>query len=300
MSATLLVLAAGMGSRFGGIKQIEPVGAGGEAIIDFSVFDAARAGFTRVVFVVRRDIEADFRKFLHGRFTGIETDIVLQEMNDLPAGFTLPASRKKPWGTGHAILCAREVVQEPFAVINADDFYGRDAYRVLYNHLAQRTEARAEYAMVGYRLDRTLSRNGSVSRGICRVDSSQNLISVEEHTKIQLEGTNIVSLQSDGSRIGLSPGDISSMNLFGFTPAVYDQLERLFIAFLNAHINEPTAEFYIPVAVNELVRAHDATVAVLRSEAEWFGMTYREDVPDVKERIRELQAAGQYPARLYE
>jgi len=300
MSATLLVLAAGMGSRFGGIKQIEPVGSGGEAIIDFSVFDAARAGFTRVVFVVRRDIEADFRKFLHGRFTGIETDIVLQEMNDLPAGFTLPASRKKPWGTGHAILCAREVVQEPFAVINADDFYGRDAYRVLYNHLAQRTEARAEYAMVGYRLDRTLSRNGSVSRGICRVDSSQNLISVEEHTKIQLEGTNIVSLQSDGSRIGLSPGDISSMNLFGFTPAVYDQLERLFIAFLNAHINEPTGEFYIPVAVNELVRAHDATVAVLRSEAEWFGMTYREDVPDVKERIRELQAAGQYPARLYE
>jgi len=300
MSATLLVLAAGMGSRFGGIKQIEPVGSGGEAIIDFSVFDAARAGFTRVVFVVRRDIEADFRKFLQGRFAGMQIDIVLQEMGDLPAGFTLPASRKKPWGTGHAILCARELVQEPFAVINADDFYGRDAYRVLYRHLAERTAAGAEYAMVGYRLDRTLSRNGTVSRGICRVDSSYNLVSVEEHTKIQLEGTEIVSLQSDGSRIGLSPGDISSMNLFGFTPAIYDQLEKLFTAFLTAHSDEPSAEFYIPVAVNELVRAHEATVAVLRSEAEWFGMTYREDLPEVKERIRELQAAGHYPARLYE
>jgi len=299
MGATLVVLAAGIGSRFGGVKQIQAVDDRGHAIIDYSVFDAKRAGFDRVVFVIRKEIEQDFVQFCRGRFTGMTASTVCQEISDLPEDYRAPADRKKPWGTGHAVLVTRDEVTQPFAVINADDFYGRDAYQVLYRFLSAQPQASSSYAIVGYVLERTLSENGTVSRGICATDDAGKLLTIREHTGICRENGGIVSRFPGGETIELTGKETVSMNLFGFTPNVFGQLAEQFKRFLADRGTDSAAEFYIPAAMNELIRTGAAQLTVLRSEAEWFGMTYREDIEGVVSRIRELRGNGRYPEQLW-
>lgn len=303
MKPTLVVLAAGMGSRYGGIKQIEPVGPNREIILEYSVFDAIRAGFGKVVFVIRRDIEADFAQHVVARFrSAIECECVFQDLDALPAGFAVPAGRAKPWGTGHAILMARPAVREPFAVINADDFYGADAFRVIGGYLAALDPAApdpAPFSMVGYRLDNTVSDFGSVSRGICEIDAAGDLAAVEEHTKIVKTAAGIESQLPDGTARRLDGGETVSMNLFGFTPRLFAGLEEQFADFMRAKGTDPKAEFYIPFAVNAMIQRRQARLKVLHSSAAWFGITYREDLPTVVDSVAGLVAAGAYPAKLW-
>lgn len=303
---TLVVLAAGMGSRYGGIKQIEPVGPAGEAIIDYSIFDAIRAGFDRVVFVIRREIEADVREVFDARLKGrVAVDYVFQDLHDLPGDRVAPAERSKPWGTAHAVLAARNAVTAPFAVINGDDFYGREAFASIGSYLGARNPAKPDYAMVGYRLDRTLSDNGTVSRGIVTRDDEGMLVSIEEHTRLARPaaagGGDEVLSYADGEVVATTfPGSQPvSMNLFGFTPVAFAQFEREFARFLDERGGEPKAEFYIPLAVDRLRMAGDAAMRVLDADSEWFGVTYREDRPAVVARIAELVAAGVYPSPLW-
>jgi NDP-sugar pyrophosphorylase family protein len=302
MKPTLLVLAAGMGSRYGGVKQIDPVGPSGEAIIDYSLYDAIRAGFGKVVFVVRRDIESDVRDFFAGKFDGqLEAEYVIQDLKDVPDGFAVPPERSKPWGTGHAVLAARDVMDTPFAVINGDDFYGRPALTAMAEYLQKQTNDETDYAMVGYRLDRTLSENGTVSRGIVTEDSGGWLVSIEEHTRIRPDGDGVVSLDdNDDVRAVFTGAEATSMNLFGFTPAVMGQFRREFSSFLQDFGGEAKREFYIPYAMNLLKEKGEARMKVLKSDSQWFGVTYREDRPDVVSRIQNLVADGVYPASLWE
>jgi hypothetical protein len=301
MKPTLLVLAAGMGSRYGGVKQIDPVGPSGEAIIDYSIYDSIRTGFGRVVFVVRREIEDDVRAFFAGKFDGqIETAYVIQDLQDVPAGFTVPPERSKPWGTGHAVLAARDVIESPFAVINGDDFYGRSALETMSTYLAAQSPEATDYAMVGYRLDKTLSENGTVSRGIVEHDDDGWLRSIEEHTRLKPDGDGVVSLDDDDSVRGRFRGDeATSMNLFGFTPAAMQQFRTEFAGFLDRFGGELKSEFYIPYAMNLLKEAGRARMKVLRSDSDWFGVTYQEDRPDVVARIRRLVETGEYPRSLW-
>ncbi|MDR2589285.1 MAG: nucleotidyltransferase, partial [Spirochaetales bacterium] len=288
MKPALVVMAAGLGSRYGGIKQIEGVGLAGEAIVDYSVFDALRSGFGKIVFIIRREIEEDFRAFARGRFTGCDIRYVYQEVDGLPPGFSAPAGRVKPWGTAHAVLAARPEADCPFALINADDFYGRDAFRLMGEWLSGADYSAADFAMIGYRLSNTLSENGSVSRGICWAEGGF-LLSVEEHTKIEKtgreEGPAIVSRRESGN-IPLTGSEIVSMNMFGFTPRLFPLLEGEFRAFLETRGDSLTAEWYIPFAVNALIDRGEARMRVLPSSAAWFGVTYREDKPAVQAGIR--------------
>lgn len=294
---TLLVMAAGMGSRYGGLKQVDPVGPSGETIIDYSVYDALRAGFGKLVFVIRQDLEAQFRQLVGTRFeTSIPVEYVFQELNKLPTGFTVPAGRTKPWGTAHAILMAAEIVREPFAVINADDFYGAQSFRLLARHL---TGGRPEYAMVGFSLRNTLSDFGSVARGVCQVGGHDLLQAVTELTRIEREGNGAKDTGADGRVTRLSGDEVVSMNMWGFTPAVFPQLREYFEGFLRRSGNDLKAECYIPSAVNELVMAGRARVKVLRTSDCWFGVTYREDRSRVAESVRELVARGEYPEKLW-
>jgi hypothetical protein len=301
MKPTLLVLAAGMGSRYGGVKQIDPVGPSGEAIIDYSIYDAIQTGFGRVVFVVRREIEEDVRAFFSGKFeSNIESEYVHQELTDVPGGFTVPKDRGKPWGTGHAVLAARDVIDAPFAVINGDDFYGRSALQTMADYLAVQPTDGTDYAMVGYRLDKTLSENGTVSRGIVEHDADSWLQSIEEHTKLRPAGGAVESLNDDGSPRGRFTGDEpTSMNLFGFTPAAMGQFSSEFETFLERFGTQPKSEFYIPYAMNLLRETGRARMKVLRSDSDWFGVTYKEDRPDVVARIQNLVDAGVYPPSLW-
>lgn len=307
MKPTLLVLAAGMGSRYGGVKQIDPVGPSGEAIIDYSIFDAIRAGYDRVVFVIRREIEEDVRSFFAGKFDGrIRVDYVHQELTDIPVGFNVPPLREKPWGTAHAVLAARQVMEEPFAVINGDDFYGAEALRTMAEYLDSVSAEATDYAMVGYRLDVTLSENGTVSRGIVDVDGEGWLQGIEEHTKISAAGAGsgelgaVISYADDGSeRARFTGSEATSMNLFGFTPAAMRQFWAEFGTFLEETEGQPKAEFFIPLAMNRLKTAGRARMRVLPTESEWFGVTYREDRPDVVARIRRLVDVGVYPESLW-
>jgi len=293
---TLLVLAAGMGSRYGGLKQIQPVGANGETIIDYSIFDAMRAGFGKVVFVIRRDLEEPFKKIIGTRFGNkIAVDYVFQELDLLPPGFSVPPSRTKPWGTGHAILMAANAIREPFAAINADDFYGAHSFRVLAEHLRSGSP---DFAMVSFVLRNTLSEFGSVARGVCKASADGYLETVTEMTKIERDGTAAKAMAPDGKALRLGGDETVSMNLWGFTPALFNGLRELFAQFLAQHGAEEKSEFYIPAAVNELIRAGRARVKVLRSPDSWFGVTYREDHPLVVESIRKLVARGDYPERL--
>lgn len=298
MNPTLLVLAAGMGSRYGGLKQLDPVGPGGETLLDYSVHDALRAGFGRVVFLIRRDIETEFREKVGARYAGkIAVDYAFQQLDALPGGHVPPAGRAKPWGTAHAIWCARHAVDTPFAAINADDFYGADAFRRIGEFL--RTTATgagrpATFAMAGYRLDKTLSEHGTVARGICEVGADGLLRRIEELTDIVRHPDGAII--SDGRVIA---GDTPvSMNFWGFTPQVFVFLEKVLCEFLARNVTSEKAEHYIPSAVAEMIAAGDATVRVLPTDADWFGVTYRDDRPAVVESLRRLVGEGAYPERL--
>lgn len=296
---TLLVLAAGMGSRYGGLKQIDPVGPNGETIIDYSIYDAVRAGFGKVVFVIRHDIEEPFKKIIGARFEKkVPVDYVFQELDKLPPGFSVPPNRTKPWGTGQAILLAADAIREPFAAINADDFYGATSFRVLAEHL-QSVDARgADFAMVGFVLRNTLSEFGSVARGVCRTSAEGFLESVTEITKIERDGSGAKTIGPDDHVLKLTGDETVSMNMWGFTPWMFRELKRLFVEFLTKHGAEEKSEFYIPAAVNDLLRAGRARVKVLRTPDPWFGVTYREDRPLVVEGIRQRIARGDYPEKL--
>jgi dTDP-glucose pyrophosphorylase len=294
---TLLILAAGMGSRYGGLKQIDPVGPAGETIIDYSIYDALRAGFGKLVFVIRHDFEQEFKKIVGARFEKrVPVEYVYQELNMLPPGFSVPAGRTKPWGTTHAILLAKDAIREPFAAINADDFYGAQAYRLLAEHFASGT---ADYAMVGFILRNTLSEHGTVARGVSRVNGNNYLQSVVEMMKIEPDGGGAKNTGADGKIIRLTGDEAVSMNFWGFTPAVFEQLRTQFSAFLKKSGQEQKSECYIPSTVNELVTAGRAKVKVLRTNDSWFGVTYREDRPRVVESIRKLIARGEYPEKLW-
>ncbi|SIQ26012.1 MobA-like NTP transferase domain-containing protein [Alkalispirochaeta americana] len=302
MKPTLVVLAAGMGSRYGGVKQIDPVGMNGEAIIDYSIYDAIRAGFNRVIFVIRREIEEDVKAFFAGKFPPeLQVDYVYQDLSDLPGGAQVPPGRSKPWGTGHAMLAARDSVDAPFAVINGDDFYGRPALVAMAEYLSQRSPDDRDYAMVGYRLDRTLSENGTVSRGIVTHDDQGWLTSIVEHTRLVRQGDQGIASLDDQDQVAewFQGQEPVSMNLFGFTPAAMDQFWQEFGGFLEDRGGEPKSEFYIPYGMNRLNRAGKARMKVLRSDSEWFGVTYQEDRPQVVARIGALIEAGDYPRALW-
>jgi UTP-glucose-1-phosphate uridylyltransferase len=301
MSISLIVLAAGIGSRYGGLKQIDPVGPSGEIVIDYSVFDAIRAGFDHVVFVIRREIEKDFRAAIGARLESqIRVSYVFQELDRLPAGFRLPAERKKPWGTGHAILMCRDVVREPFAVLNADDFYGRESYRLLAGFLRGRPPGEATYAMVGFILRNTLSEHGTVARGICDVDSRGFLRSVVERTKIEKTPSGARFSDEAGAWHGLSGDELVSMNMWGFTPSIFDSLQEEFVRFLGVSGQDMKVEFFIPTVVDTLIREAKATARVLETPERWVGVTYPDDKADVVRRLRDLIGRGVYPERLWE
>ncbi len=296
----LVILAAGMGSRYGGLKQMDHFGPNGEAIIDYSIYDAIRAGFGKIVFVIRERFRDDFVRFFSGKFDGqVEVAYVMQELDRLPEGYACPPEREKPWGTAHAVWVAREAVDEPFAVINADDYYGIDAYATLYNFLTTPTPVE-EYGVVGYYLDNTLSDHGTVNRGICEASPDGYLQNVEEVVKIErkADGTITYPGQTPGSR-QLTPETIVSMNMWAFHPSYFDYFETHFRHFLNERIDEPKSEYFIPTIVDELITSGERKVKVLTSEDEWFGVTYQEDKPIVMEKLNKLIAAGKYPDRLW-
>lgn len=298
---TLLVLAAGMGSRYGSLKQMDGVGPNGEAIIDYSVYDAIRAGFGKVVFVIRHSFAEDFKEVFNAkRFGGrIEVEYVYQELDYLPEGFSLPEGRVKPWGTNHAVMMASEVIREPFAAINADDFYGRNSYEVIASFLSQLEGSEGKYCMVGYEVSKTLSENGTVSRGVCTVDGEGNLRGMVERTQIErVNGT--ILFHDDGADEPLAENTPVSMNFFGFTLDYFRHSEAYFKEFLADNIGNLKSEFYIPRMVNKLINDGTATMRVLSTNAKWFGVTYKEDKPELMAKLEELIAAGEYPRNLWE
>ncbi|MCF6333630.1 MAG: nucleotidyltransferase [Draconibacterium sp.] len=300
MKPTLLILAAGMGSRFGGLKQVEPIGPSGEAIIDYSIYDAIRAGFGKVVFIIRKSFAEAFKEKFDNKLKGeIEVEYVYQELDMLPKGFILPEGREKPWGTAHAILVAKDVVKEPFCALNADDFYGRNAYEVMANFLSS-SEKPTEYSMVGYHLKNTLSEFGSVSRGICDIDQKQNLNKIVETKTIFKKGDKVISIEEDGSETLLSGNENVSMNIWGFKSSVFETIETKFSTFLTKEMNKPKSEMYIPSVVFDMIDEKLATVKVLEADSPWFGVTYKEDKPYVVEKINALIKEGDYPKRLWD
>ncbi len=300
MKPTLLVLAAGMGSRYGGLKQIDPMGPSGETLLDYSVFDAIRAGFDRVVFVIRPDFEGAFRDRVLARFAGrIETATVFQTLDVLPAGFSVPAGREKPWGTTHAILCARESVRAPFAMINADDFYGRESFAVLGTRLAELTADSTAYCMVGFTLAGTLSAHGTVARGVCRTDDRRFLTDIQELTGVGCTADGGIHGQAAAGPVQLTGHEPVSMNMWGFTPQIFPQLEADFRLFLSQHGNELKSECYIPMSLGSLVRAGMATCEVLPTTSTWFGATYADDKLAVQAGLQKLIDAGEYPVNLW-
>ena len=301
MRPTLVVLAAGMGSRYGGLKQVDPVGPSGETIMDYSVFDAVRAGFGRVVFVIRRDFEDVFRQTIGAKYKGvIDVDYAFQSMDDLPEGYSCPADRTKPWGTAHAIFAARHAVTTPFAVINADDFYGEDAFCTLAEFLrdVQIAAARPRFAMVGYRLSHTLSENGTVARGVCKVGADGLLETVVELTRLVPVPGGVENRENPEAPMRLTGAERVSLNAWGFTPRFFDFLSERFSKWLGANAANPNAEWYIPFAVDELIQGKHIEVQVLPTESPWFGVTYREDKPGVAAAIQTLVASGAYPKNL--
>jgi len=286
-----------MGSRYGGLKQIDPVGPAGETIIDYSIYDALRGGFGKLVFVIRRDLEAPFKEVIGARFEKrLPVEYVFQELDKLPAGFTVPPGRSKPWGTTHAILMGEDVIREPFAAINADDFYGADSFRVLAQQLQSGTP---DYSMVGFVLRNTLSEFGSVARGVCQVSSEGYLQTVTELTKIEKDGTGATYTGTSGTVQKLTGDEAVSMNMWGFTPSIFPHLRRELSEFLTHHGREEKSECYIPSVVNNLVSNGRERCRVLRSTASWFGVTYREDRPRVVASIRDLITQGLYPEKLW-
>ncbi|MBR4337665.1 MAG: nucleotidyltransferase [Bacteroidaceae bacterium] len=301
MKPTLFVLAAGMGSRYGGLKQLDGLGPSGETIMDYSIYDAIRAGFGKIVFVIRKDFEQDFRDKVLSKYEGhIPTELVFQALTDLPAGFTCPEERVKPWGTNHAVLMGKDVINEPFCVINADDFYGRDAFAVMGRYLAALPEgSKNDYSMVGFRVANTLSENGTVARGICSTDADENLTTVVERTEIMRVDGPVCYKDEEGKWVAVPDTTPVSMNMWGFTPDYFKYSEEMFVDFLKQNIGKPKAEFFIPLVVNNLITSGRARVKVLDTTAVWFGVTYAADRQDTVDKIKALVDAGEYPAKLF-
>lgn len=300
MKPTLFVLAAGMGSRYGGLKQLDSLGPNGETIMDYSIYDAIHSGFGKVVFVIRKDFEQDFRDKILSKYEGhVPVEVVYQSIDKLPEGYTCPADRTKPWGTNHAVLMGSGVIKEPFAVINADDFYGRDAFRVMAEELSRPRDRKGDYCMVGFRVGNTMTENGSVARGVCETENGL-LKSVVERTAISYDDNhNIVFTDEEGKVQTLAPNTPVSMNLWGFTPDYFDYSDREFRKFLDRDLNTPKAEFFIPLAIDTLINSGEATVKVLDTDSKWFGVTYAADRPGVVAKFAELHKDGTYPEKLF-
>ncbi|MBN2068071.1 MAG: NTP transferase domain-containing protein [Opitutales bacterium] len=292
MKPSLVVLAAGMGSRYGGLKQLERFGKANKTLLEYSIEDAAKAGFGKVVFIIRKDFEQQFRdQIICGIGETMDTAIVFQQLDDLPAPYKVPEGRAKPWGTGQAVLAAKQAVKEPFCVINADDFYGEEAFALMSEMLKEREESRGNWAMVAYKLERTLSENGSVSRGVCEISAEGSLISIEEHTKLFREHSRILS-EMDGRLEEIKADTPVSMNFFGFTPDLFEVLQQGFADFLKDHGHESKSEYYLPLAVNTCISNGTARVEVARTNGEWIGVTYPEDRESANRRIDALHKIG--------
>ncbi len=289
---TLLVMAAGMGSRYGGLKQLDNVGPSGETIIDYSVYDAMRTGFCKVVFIIREDIEKEFKSKITDKYSGsIQVDFAFQDVNDLPKNFTAPLDREKPWGTGHAILSARGLINSPFIVINGDDFYGLDTYQVIYDYYKN---GGSDFSMVAFQLGKTLSEFGSVKRGLCTVKNKQ-LQTVVETGDLE---KSLTGIKSDRD-IELNGSEPVSMNVWGFTPKIFTYLNSMFIDFLTSNVEKPTSEFLIPTVVNSLISSNEEKVRVLNTESSWFGVTYKKDKDYVRKRLKRLVDDKVYPKKLF-
>lgn len=300
MKPTLFVLAAGMGSRYGGLKQLDGLGPNGETIMDYSIFDAIRGGFGKLVFVIRKSFEKDFREKIISKYENhIPVELVFQELDMLPEGFIPPADRVKPWGTNHAVLMGKDVIKEPFAVINADDFYGRDSFAVLGAALAEMEGKQNDYCMVGYRVGNTLSESGSVARGVCETNSEGYLTTVVERTAIERVDGNIQFKDENDQVVTLCENTPVSMNMWGFTPDYFSYSEDFFIDFLKKNMSNLKSEYFIPLMVNELIVNGTARVKVLDTTSKWFGVTYAADRQDVVDKIQLLIDAGEYPAKLF-
>ena len=300
MKPTLFVLAAGMGSRYGGLKQLDGVGPNGQTIMDYSISDAIRSGFGKVVFVIRKDFEQDFRDKILSKYEGhIPVELTFQAIDDLPEGYTCPADRTKPWGTNHAVLMGKDVIKEPFAVINADDFYGRNAFEVIAKELSKEHDRKGDYCMVGFRVGNTMTENGSVARGVCETKDGL-LTSVVERTALTYDDQHRITFTDEnGNTCHLEPQTPVSMNLWGFSPDYFDLSEREFRKFLDDNVNNPKAEYYIPWAVNTLMHKGEATVDVLETTSRWFGVTYPEDRQGVVDNVNRLHAQGLYPTKFF-
>jgi NDP-sugar pyrophosphorylase family protein len=299
MKPTLVIMAAGMASRYGSMKQIQQFGPGGETIMDYSIYDAIRAGFGKVVFIIREDFAEDFKAIFEPKLAGkIETAYVYQALDAYLGEYSVPAERKKPWGTSHAILCAKDAVNEPFAVINADDFYGADGFQKAYDFLTTECDERT-YGLVGYQLSTTLSENGSVSRGVCQVDENNNLVAINERIKLYRENGQMVYEETDGSKHPVEENAKSSMNFWCFHPSLFAFIQEEFKTFLAQNINDPKAEFLIPYTADQFIKQGKGVIKVLPTDAQWFGVTYKEDAPVVTENINQLVKSGTYTESLW-
>ncbi|MBA2500319.1 MAG: nucleotidyltransferase [Chitinophagaceae bacterium] len=299
MKPTLMILAAGMASRYGSMKQTEGFGPHGETIMDYSIYDAIRAGFGKVVFIIRKDFAENFKATFEPKLRGkIEVEYVFQEMDSFTEGFTVPSERSKPWGTAHAVLCAKDVVDEPFAVINADDFYGRNAFEKAYEFLTKECDEKT-YSLIGYELNKTLSEHGTVSRGVCDVDDKENLVTITERTKIYKEGNDII-FEDNGEKRKVAFDSKVSMNFWCFHSSVFELTEKLFHQFLTDHINEPKSEFFIPIVADHFIKEEGGVIKVISTSSQWFGVTYKEDAPVVAKSLQQLIDKGDYPQSLWQ
>lgn len=298
MEPTLLILAAGMASRYGSMKQIESFGPGGETIMDYSIYDAIRAGFKKVVFIIRKEFAEDFKAIFEPRLKGkVAIDYVYQDLQSYIGNRTVPADRTKPWGTAHAVLCAKDKINEPFAVINADDFYGRDAFEKAYHFLVNDCNEKT-YSIIGYELLKTLSDNGTVNRGVCQVNGQGNLAGIAERLNIaRING--IIRCDDDQEPKELPLDAQVSMNFWCFDPSIFSYSEKLFEEFLDANISKPKAEFFIPIVADRFIRDGVGVIKVIPTSAQWFGVTYKEDAPEVKASLSKLVKAGEYPEKLW-
>lgn len=299
MKPTLLILAAGMGSRYGGIKQIDSFGPSGETIMDYSIYDAIRSGFGKIVFIIRKDFADTFKEIFDAKLAGkIDTEYVMQEMDSFIGDYKMSGARMKPWGTAHAVLCAKDAISEPFAVINADDFYGKDAFEKAAKFLNEDVSADI-WSIIGYQLSKTLSKNGTVSRGVCEVDGDGNLVGIVERIKIYPEDGKIVYEEND-KKTELPLNTPVSMNFWGFYPNAFEYIQKLFQSFLTENGNNPKAEFFIPIIGDAFIKDEQGEIKVIQTSAQWFGVTYKEDAPAVKESIEALVADGVYPKKLWD
>jgi NDP-sugar pyrophosphorylase family protein len=299
MKPTLLILAAGMASRYGSMKQVQSFGPSGETIMDYSIYDAIQSGFKKIVFIIRKDFATDFKNIFEPKWgKKAETAYVYQEMDSFLDGYHVPPQRTKPWGTAHAVLCAKPLIQDPFAVINADDFYGRDAFEKAYTFLTSSSKPNV-YSIIGYDLSRTLSENGSVSRGVCDVDGRNNLISIHERTKIYRNAEGKITYEEGGNTFQVPDTAKVSMNFWCFDPAVFPFIEKIFKEFLSTSGQDPKSEFFIPIIGDRFINEGHGQIKIIPTDSSWFGVTYKEDAPSVQANINQLVASGEYPSKLF-